>query len=150
MFALLVADGVDCAPKATHRMWLLASTWIPTHRADSRFALSQWETALPCNDVSHWLGANLDSDLYTGHWYLGTGLGAPITQSVKMCVAVTKKMVYCKNNMLWVCSFKKMSEKIFVKKDRFSLMSFLLESNLYETWLFDELLRVTVLPTCNE
>ena len=25
-------------------------------RADSRFATSQWETALLCNDVSHWLG----------------------------------------------------------------------------------------------
>ena len=30
------------------------------HRADSRFALSQWETSLLCNDVSHWLGASLD------------------------------------------------------------------------------------------
>ena len=28
-------------------------------RADSRFVTSQWETALLCNDVSHWLGANL-------------------------------------------------------------------------------------------
>ena len=32
-------------------------------RADSRFAPSQWGTALLCNDVSHWLGANLDSAL---------------------------------------------------------------------------------------
>ena len=31
------------------------------YRADSRFAPSQWETALLCNDVSHWLGASLDS-----------------------------------------------------------------------------------------
>ena len=29
--------------------------------ADSRFAPSQWETALLCNDVSHWLGASLES-----------------------------------------------------------------------------------------
>ena len=28
-----------------------------------RFALSQWEKALHCNDVSHWLGANLESAL---------------------------------------------------------------------------------------
>ena len=28
-------------------------------RADSRFAPSQWESALLCNDVSHWLGASL-------------------------------------------------------------------------------------------
>ena len=32
-------------------------------RADSRFAPSQWETALPCNGVSHWLGASLESAL---------------------------------------------------------------------------------------
>ena len=32
-------------------------------RADSRFAPSQWETALLCNDVSHWLGASLWSAL---------------------------------------------------------------------------------------
>ena len=28
---------------------------------DSRFAPNQWETALFCNDVSHWLGATLKS-----------------------------------------------------------------------------------------
>ena len=32
--------------------------------ADSRFAPSQWETALLCNDVSHWLGASPESALY--------------------------------------------------------------------------------------
>ena len=32
-------------------------------RADSRFAPSQWETALLCNDVSHWLEVNIESDL---------------------------------------------------------------------------------------
>ena len=31
--------------------------------ADSRFAPSQWETALLRNDVSHWLGANIESAL---------------------------------------------------------------------------------------
>ena len=33
------------------------------HRADSRFAHRQRETALHCNDVSHWLGASLESAL---------------------------------------------------------------------------------------
>ena len=33
-------------------------------RADSSLALSQWETSLQCNAVSHWLGANLESALY--------------------------------------------------------------------------------------
>ena len=32
-------------------------------RVDSRFAPSQWETALLCNAVSHWLGASLESAL---------------------------------------------------------------------------------------
>ena len=36
---------------------------IPCFRADSRFAPSQWETASLCNDISHWLGANLESAL---------------------------------------------------------------------------------------
>ena len=36
-----------------------------TYRADSWFAPSQWERVLLCNDVSHWLGANLESTLYT-------------------------------------------------------------------------------------
>ena len=31
--------------------------------ADSRFAPSQWEMALLCNDISHWLGASLESAL---------------------------------------------------------------------------------------
>ena len=33
------------------------------HRADSRFAPSQWAMALLCNDVPHWLGASLESAL---------------------------------------------------------------------------------------
>ena len=34
------------------------------NRADSRFAPSQWEMALLCNDVSHWLGTSLESALW--------------------------------------------------------------------------------------
>ena len=35
------------------------------HRVESRFAPSQWEPALLYNDVSHWLGARLESALLT-------------------------------------------------------------------------------------
>ena len=42
-----------------------APRWIYV-RVDSRFAHSQWETVLHCNDVSQWLGANLESAL----WYV--------------------------------------------------------------------------------
>ena len=36
---------------------------IAINRADSRYAPSKWKTALLCNDVSYWLGANLESAL---------------------------------------------------------------------------------------
>ena len=36
------------------------------YRADSRLALSQWETLLQSNTASHWLGKNLESALYYG------------------------------------------------------------------------------------
>ena len=41
---------------------MLEVTYIST--AESIFAPSQWETALLCNDVFRWLGANLESALY--------------------------------------------------------------------------------------
>ena len=37
---------------------------------DSRFAPSRWETALLCNDVSHWLGASLETALVQNHQYV--------------------------------------------------------------------------------
>ena len=40
---------------------------IYLYRADSRFAPSQWEMSLQSNTVSHWLGANLASALFTVH-----------------------------------------------------------------------------------
>ena len=40
------------------QLWSCPSIWC---RANSRFAPSQWETALLCNDVSHWLDASLES-----------------------------------------------------------------------------------------
>ena len=43
----------------------LGHRWFAYLRANSRFAPSQWETALLCNDVSHWLGASLESALYS-------------------------------------------------------------------------------------
>ena len=36
---------------------------LTLYRADSRFAPSQGEMVLLCSDVSHWLGANLESSL---------------------------------------------------------------------------------------
>ena len=42
----------------TRNLWIRGRD---KRRADSRFVPSQWETALHCNDVSHWLGASLES-----------------------------------------------------------------------------------------
>ena len=45
--------------------------WLPfqySDRADSRFALSQWETSLQSNAVSHWQGTNLESALSETWW----------------------------------------------------------------------------------
>ena len=42
---------------------LTAHCWGINHRAVSRSAPSQWERASLCNDVSHWLGTNLESAL---------------------------------------------------------------------------------------
>ena len=44
-------------------LWTQEYRVVQWSRAVSRFAPSQWETALLCNDVSHWLGANLESAL---------------------------------------------------------------------------------------
>ena len=72
--------------------------------ADSRFAPSQWETALLCNDVSHWLGASSKSALAdsrfapsqwkaallcndVSHW-----LDASLESALIRCVAVIETM----------------------------------------------------------
>ena len=82
------------------------------HRADSRFAPSQWETALLCNDVSHWLGANLESVLYHDdvktcllclhYWHFVKGFNCiPIT-NVQHCAALV-----CSSLLAWTLLFSK-------------------------------------------
>ena len=44
------------------------------YRAITRFAPSQWETALLCNAFSHWLGASLESVLHLYVVYLSASL----------------------------------------------------------------------------
>ena len=51
-----------CEDSSIILVWWLSDSY----RADSRFAPSQWETTLFCNDVSHWLGASRESALLTG------------------------------------------------------------------------------------
>ena len=48
--------------------------------ADFRFATNQWETALLCNDVSHWLGTNLESALWM--WSLSLSMSSKFEKHI--------------------------------------------------------------------
>ena len=76
---------------------------IKANRVDSRFAPSQWETALLCKDVSHWLGTILEPALgkelhhahgisiMINHWY----------RSIYLCLAYSSwKGAVTPNNYL--------------------------------------------------
>ena len=52
-------------PDADNGLVSICTTLWSYTRADSRIAPSQWETSLQSNAISHWLGANLESALYT-------------------------------------------------------------------------------------
>ena len=69
---LLGPSGKILATRTSVQIW---HTLI-AYRADSRFAPSQWETALLCNDVSHWLSASLESalSLYSSVMFGGDSL----------------------------------------------------------------------------
>ena len=62
-------------PKSTQSYYIIWHHNTPSphakkhinHRAESRFVDSQWGMTLLCNDVSHWLGANLESSLHQWH-----------------------------------------------------------------------------------
>ena len=62
-------------------------------RADSRFAPSQWETTLLCNDVSHWLGTNLESalNLYLTHFPLDK-VAVHFTDNIFKCIFLNEKV----------------------------------------------------------
>ena len=65
------------------------------YRTDSRLALSQWDTSLQSNDVSYWLGANLESTLrYDGGYDYGDDHEHFITFA-------TTELQYIKKNALW-------------------------------------------------
>ena len=57
---------ITAAVLAILRMWPSLSPGKQSRNlmADSRFAPSQWETTLLCNDVSYWLCASLESALF--------------------------------------------------------------------------------------
>ena len=48
---------------------LTSEPWDICTKADSRFVPSQGEKAFLCNDISHWLGASLESALCNEHFW---------------------------------------------------------------------------------
>ena len=62
---VIIALGTKPLPEPTMTMIYddHFANMIQNYRADSRFAPSQWKRALLCYDISHWLGASLESAL---------------------------------------------------------------------------------------
>ena len=80
-------------------------------RADSRFALSQWETPLLCNDVSHWLDAipadcirlPLDNltNLIKHAFFLPTVYWSTLKSSTEICIKNTINLFWLNDVMQW-------------------------------------------------
>ena len=84
---------------AVFSLFMYNGAYLP--RADSRFAPRQWETALLCNDVSHWLGASLESALPTTKAMLQTRLET-------MWCGYNKNFLKARKNMfLMMCHIQK-------------------------------------------
>ena len=65
-------------------------------RDDSRFSSSQWETALLCNDFSHWLDASLESVLRVKYLYFRTTAGSIIVMVEYSIGLGTKCAAFCR------------------------------------------------------
>ena len=90
-----------CPTIFSWQLFMSAVTFWPMHqpiwksRADSRFAPSQWEMALLCNDVSHWLGASLESALEDcwHHWLTTKNTPANNTEVYTMYYSPKTKLL---------------------------------------------------------
>ena len=71
---------------------------LTNNRADSKFALSQRETALLSINVSHWLGASLESALSKGRQQ------CTISLSISMLSSVTNKNAQHEKKLPRTCS----------------------------------------------
>ena len=80
------------------------------HMADSRLTPSQWETALHCNDVSHWLGASLESALIS--WCVVNSQQCTILNKLRIIYFMMTPIKYYQINN--VCIFVVI---IFTQKD---------------------------------
>ena len=105
--------------QAITKEWSQPVTGHVPHLTDSRFAPSQWETALLCNDVSHLLGTSLESALLTDSptatrlWLCSSLSSCPSPHWVLLppgcdCVAVYHHVPHLTDSptatRLWLCS----------------------------------------------
>ena len=110
---------------------------VSLYRADTRFWPSQCETWLLCNNVSHWLGANLESVLKHNGGPCGTvsALGWPAThrvnslrsslvQVIAWCRAGTKLLPEPMMIYRQLSPWKQTSEKFVAKYKHFLLTKF--------------------------
>ena len=98
---ILHSQYYDCWWPGDIRSWDNGSKLDTHNRADSRFAPSQWEMALLCNDVSHWLGASLESALPQ---YSAATEGSQIQQMFRIpqCTNQTRDVhISILNGALW-------------------------------------------------
>ena len=95
--------------------WVYPTKWnfLHCYQADSRFAPSQWETALLCNDVSHWLGANLETALLL---YVLTHLLQFMCSHSKAEFDSYTLHKYQKQNIILIYLWKKLTTNRFLKK----------------------------------
>ena len=103
-------------------------------RADSRLAISQWETSLQNNAVSHWLGANLESalcckmPLYSVQVLCETGNGLAVlwcqistAQNTDVTLLQANiwpgyRIIYQQFLSPWGCSYHNILKYIFMKE----------------------------------
>ena len=99
-------------PQQTGQLVAMALYQLHAIRDQSRYAPSQWEMSLPCNDVSHWLGAYLDGSLlcptlvvpteimqcgYRWPWLSISGC----VLILGVCLAARQQVLYTENTCRW-------------------------------------------------
>ena len=120
-------------------------------RADSRFARSQWETALLCNDVSHWLGASLESALYSSLSCLTRLLP---NFSPVLCIDwyLALAPMLCLHNLIWRHSKDNLGLTLGALEKMANILqtTFLIAFSLIKTYVFQINFRLNMFLTINQ
>ena len=106
------ALGQNCSKRRPKPFYTTMGHQEAHCRADSRFAPSQWETALRCNAVSHWLGGSLESALhiaFDGGLPMWLGQTPKPTFSIGVSLGTDLEMANCKQAKQRLLNEKKYS-----------------------------------------